>query len=474
MQKTKLYKLIKSLSKSEFNQLEAYIGSPFFLKKNKYPLKLYLALKRFAPKFDADNLTKEIIFEMVFPKVNYSDAKMRNLLSRTVKIVDSYLLYLDNEADEFGRDKRLSEVYNKRNIESEFFNYSRRLLAKLNQIEQKDTSYYFNKFSLEKEMYFHAQGNKHVNIQTLKNSIVNFHNYVSLEQTIIQLELINRERILDEKNNVPLLTYSHELTKNNLPLRLISNINKLLRNNDINLFKNILEEFKEQFNFLVKNDSINIFLSLQNFLGQQNYTNPPLINKLKFELNQFGLKHDLMIINGYLLDTAYINIVITGNKEKKYTWVKNFIEQYQNRLRPDKAKFIKNMGLSLVYYEEGKFEDVVNLLANNSTTPSIIWVQNVRTLQIRSLFNLFLKDNTYYKSLLSHCDAFEKFLKREKLLSLKRKTMSLNFLKIMRRLGNTINRKKWNEQKRKLFITEVEKNKMINSRVWLQNVLKEI
>jgi len=197
LHKTKLYKLVKSLSKSEFNQLEAYIDSPFFLKKNKNPLKLYQALKEFAPKFNAENLTKQVIFEMVFPEATFNDSKMRNLLSRTVKIVDSYLLYLEHEEDEFKRDKRLSEVYNKRNIKSEFFNYSRRLLADLEKVEQKDTSYYFNKFSLEKEMYFHLENDRKFSNQLLENIISDFHNYLGLEQGHIELEVNSIKKIFN-------------------------------------------------------------------------------------------------------------------------------------------------------------------------------------------------------------------------------------------------------------------------------------
>jgi len=412
LHKTKLYKLIKSLSKREFNQLEAYIDSSFFLKKNKNPLKLYHALKEFAPKFDDDDLTKQVIFGAVFPKVKYNDAKMRNLLGKTVKIVDSYLLYLDNEGDEFGRDKRLSKVYNKRNIESEFFNYSRRLLSDLEGEKQKNIDYYFNKFSLEKEMYFHSQGKKQINLKLLESSISNFHNYISLEYINIELEVLNRRRIYTNKINLSPLGYSTKLTENNLTLEIITKIKELLINNDLNLYHEIYRKYKEQFSFLHKNDSADIYVSLQNFLSQESYTNPPLYNNLKFELNQIGIKHDLMIVNNYFLDNSYLNVVIMGIKVKKYSWVKNFIEKYQDKLHPKNAKFIKNLGLGLVYFEEKKYEEVIKILAK-SKIPSVLWVQNTRITEIKSFFKLFLKNPSYYKPLLNHCGAFEKFLKRK-------------------------------------------------------------
>lgn len=469
LHKTKLFKLIKSLSKREFNHLEAYINSPFFLKKNKNPLKLYQALKKFSPKFDDKTLTKEVIFEEVFPRIKYSDAKMRNLLSRTVKIVDSYLLYLDNEGDEFGRDKRLSEVYNKRNIESEFFNYSRRLLADLEKVEQKDTAYYFNKFSLEKEMYFHLNNDKKNTISILDNSLHSFHNFLALEDANIKLEIYNRQRIFKQKIEIPSLSYSKPYTRDNIGLKLIKNLNDLLSQETNDNFEEIINEFENNINVLSKLDRINIYMSLQNYGVQKTSKNFEKNIMIQFKLYQIGLKYQLIIINNSIVSSSYLNIVLVGIKLKKYTWTADFIEKYEKKLNRKEAFETKKLSLIFLFYDEKKYLETINLTSKIRFT-DVRWELNSKTIQIRSYFRLFQKDFSYGKLIIKQINALEKFLKREKSLATSRKLGTLNFNRILKRMTNAKIKGNWSILKENIK-QEIEHKKNIAFKDWLLDVL---
>ena len=427
MHKTKLYKLIKSLSKSEFNQLEHFLNSPFFLKKNKDPLKLYLKLKEYAPNFELTNLSKVAVFKSVYPKVEYNDGKMRNLLSRTVKIVDNYLLFLDNEEEEFRRDKRLSEVYNKRNIEGEFFNYSRRLLANLEKVEKKDTAYYFNKFSLEKELYFHLNNDKKNSISILDNSLHSFHNYLALEDANIKLEIYNHQRIFKQEISIPPLSYSKPYTANNISLKLIKSINDLFVNNTKdNLVNNvkdnfvkIINEFEKNITFLSILDQTNIYMSLQNY-GVQNTSMKLEENlKIQFQLYQIGLKYHLIMINNIIISTSYLNIVIVGIRLKKYKWTADFIEKYEKKLNKKEAFDTKKLSLIYLNYDQKNYLEVINL-SSKVRFRDVRWELNSKSLQIRSYFKLFQQDFSYEKLILKQINAFDKFLKREKSLITKK------------------------------------------------------
>lgn len=465
MHKTKLFKLIKSLSKREFNQLEAYINSPFFLKKNKNPLKLYLALAAYAPKFDSNELTKEVIFKAVYPNVNYNDGKMRNLLSRTVKIVDSYLLYLDNEEDEFGRDKRLSEVYNKRNIESEFFNYSRRLLDNLEQIEQKDATYFFNKFSLEKELYFHLNNDKKNTIALLDNSLHSFHNYLALEDANIKLEIYNRQRIYKQEIEIPSLSYSKLYTRDNVGLKLIKNINDLFNQDTCVNFEEIINEFEDNINVLSKLDQINIYMSLQNYGVQKTSENIEKYIIIQFKLYEIGLKYQLIIINNTIISSSYLNIVLVGIKLKKYSWTADFIEKYEKKLNKKEAFETKKLSLIFLFYDEKKYLETINLTLKVRFT-DIRWELNSKTIQIRSYFKLFQKDFSYGKLLIKQINALEKFLKREKSLVTSRKLGTQNFNKILRRMTNAKIKGNWSVLKESIK-QEIEHKKNIAYKDWL-------
>jgi len=472
LHKTKLFKLIKSLSKSEFNQLEAYINSPFFLKKNKNPLKLYQALKEYAPQFDSKELTKKVIFKIVFPKVNYNDAKMRNLLSRTVKIVDSYLLYLNNEEDKFERDKRLSEIYNKRNIESEFFNYSRRLLADLEKIEQKDTSYYFNKFSLEKELYFHFENDKKNSIAILDNSLHSFHNYLALEEANMKLEIYNRQRIYKHKISIPPLPYSLQLTENNLCLQLINKINDLLTSEENkDKFVEIINEFEYNLFSFSSSDRQNIYMALQNYGVQKISKNPKSYAKIQFRIYKLGLEHQLIILNNTIVSTSYLNIVLTGIRLKKFEWVAEFIEKYEEKLNKADAPFVKKLALIYLNFDKKNFKETINL-TSQTRFPDIRWELNTKTIQIRSYFELFLQDISYSVLIINQLNAFSKFIHREKSLIPSRKVGTQNFVKYLRRFTKVINKGNWTTIVKSKIKKEIDMEKNLTYRHWLLEKLK--
>ncbi len=460
------------MSKSEFNQLEAYINSPFFLKKNNYPLKLYQALKEFAPKFNAANLTKEVIFRMVFPQVKYCDAKMRNLLSRTVKIVDSYLLYLDNEADEFGRDKRLSEVYNKRNIESEFFNYSRRLLVDLENVLQKDTNYYFNKFSLEKELYFHLKSNRKNSNELLKKTIFDFQNYIGLEQANIELEVNNKKQMFNHDVEIPSIGLSQEIVSENLNLLFLNEINQLLIEKDIQLYIKIIGNFEVQLDKLGNEESLNIYMALQNFGVRQANENFNLFGPILFKVYQIGLNSNLLIINGLIITSSYLNIVIVGLKIGAFKWTASFITNYEHLLAPKIAEPIKRFSLCNYFFISGEHEKVLDI-TNTYKFQKIgtFRIINAKSFRIRSLFQLLKSDNSLYKLLLNHCSAFDKYIDREKSLIKKRKIMYKKFTTLLRKMAHAIINNKWDVQKKKAFKMEVEKDKNIRYRDWFLEIL---
>jgi len=472
LHKTKLYKLITSLSKSEFNQLEAFINSPFFLKRNKDPLKLYRAIKEYAPKFKVDKMTKAAIFEVVYPKVKYNDGKMRNLLSRTAKIVDSYLLYLTDEEDQFEKDKRLSEVYNKRNIESEFFNYSRRLLADLDTVQKKDTTYYFNRFSLEKEMYFHLKNDRKKSNELLKNTIFNFQNYIGLAQASIQLEINHKKQMFNHQIETPHVIISKEIIKDNLNLLFFNQINDLLIKKDEKLYIKIIADFEKNMDKLGAKESLDIYMSLQNFGASQSNKNFKLFAPPLFQVQKLGLANNFLFLNGILVPSSYLNIVMLGLKLGQNEWTNEFIKKYEHLLPKKNAHLIKQFSLCIFYFIVEDFKKVINI--TNSYRFNHIGINrtiNAKSLQIRSLFHLLQADLSYYSLLLNKCAAFDKYINREKMLIKNRKIMYKKFTDKIRKMAHSIKNNKWDEQKKKAFKTEIRNDKEIRYQDWFLKIL---
>jgi len=361
-------------------------------------------------------------------------------------------------------------VYNKRNIESEFFNYSRRLLADLNKVTQKDVDYYFNKFSLEKEMYFHRQNDRKNSIPILVNSIQSFHNYIALEEVNIKLEVYNLQKIYVSHVEISPLSYSKDFTSNNISLHLINSVNDLFITNRVNLIE-IIDEFEKKISFLSQKDSKNIFVALQNYAAQNSTKNPKIYAPIQFQLHQLGLKHKLLFINNEIFSASYINIVVTGIRLKKYNWTLQFIEEYEKKLKKSEAIYTKKLALIFLNFGRENYQETI-MLTNKVRFPDIRRELNSKTIRIRCYFKLFQNDFSYHNLIIKQFNAFDKFLKRENSLIASRKLGNENFIKFLRRITNAIIKDNWTISFRMNIKKEIETIKNITYRDWLLEIVK--
>jgi len=465
---SKLYKLLNSLTIKEFNRLGDYINSPFFLKKNNGDvLKLYQVIQQNPSFITSKETLKETLFKKVYPNKPYLDKKIRTLFSKAVKIVDSYLLFLDAEANEFNRDRQLTTIYSKRNIYNEFVNNTKRLLSKLEKTKQRNTQYYNNKFLLQKNYLSHPLTNKN-ELLLLPKAVSSFHNYIALEQFNLNLEAINRSRMYQNSFQLSAIHYDDELTKDNLILQISKKIKNLLLKDKEAVFFEIKEQLEANLEYFNLEDRINIYVVLQNFAIQKGQAYiPHLLNIYKF-----GIKHDLILVNNQILDVTYINIVIVGLRNKEFKWTESFIKIYKSKLPKESRNFIKKLSLSYLYFEKEEYHEVIKIVSAENF-PKLLFAINIRTIQLRSYFKLFEKDYDYYKPLMRYCDSFEKFLSREKSLVNLKKLRNKNFSRFVRKIANTIFRGKMSKRKRLNLLNELVNIKEINSKSWLIGILKE-
>lgn len=469
MQEGKLIKLLKALSKEEFRNLEDYMDSPFFLKRNKDALLLYRAIKRQYPHFQSSVLLKRRVFKKVYPDQEYADGKMRNLLTKLVKITESYLIYIDNKSNEFSKNKQLTIIYSNRNIYDEFVKNTKRLLDLLEKSPIKDAEHYLHKFTLEKYWYAHINSSKRKMLDVLKNVLTSLHHYFSLERIEIDLDIKNRERIFKENLEFKEVKVHERLIEKNLTYQLKSNIIEILATNDEDLFKETKSLFEANLTSLNLKDKTNIYMLLQNFTLQQVPLGPNKFYPIVLDTYKLGLKHQLLFENGNLLGSTYFNIVTISLKQKEYKWAEDFIEKYEDKIAPSMRVFIKNLCLGFLNYEQQKYKDAINILSSLNY-PNNIYLITVKTLQIRSSFKLFLNDESYYNPLINLCGSLEKFLKREESVIESRRVRNLNFIKYIRKITNLIKRNKWTQNKKEEIFSSIRKEQQVALKPWLLKV----
>src|SRR5438034_704455 len=90
MRDTNLIQLLKTLNKNEFKEFEKFVKSPFYNEGRNYE-NFFQILKKNYPDFDQDSITKEKIFNQLYPGKPYNDEIIRKIISNLLKLAKQYL-----------------------------------------------------------------------------------------------------------------------------------------------------------------------------------------------------------------------------------------------------------------------------------------------------------------------------------------------------------------------------------------------
>lgn len=85
-----LVKILRTLSKDEYKELEKLIASPFFNEGRNY-LPLIKELKQYYPQFDDWRKIKKDVFDSIYGKGRYTETLINTALSRALKMAEEYL-----------------------------------------------------------------------------------------------------------------------------------------------------------------------------------------------------------------------------------------------------------------------------------------------------------------------------------------------------------------------------------------------
>lgn len=440
MQKSQLLTLLKSLSKDEFRRFYKFVKSPWF-NTNPGVVHLYEYLRSYYPRFDSPKLTKKLAFQKIYPDEAYLDTRMRTLMSALKKLVHSYLVELALEEDPVLKQNTLLEAVSKRDLYPLFTQLSGDLLQAIDLKSQRDMDYYDAKMRWHQGLFFHPQTSKYsLEHHHLQETVKNLDQFYLLAKLRFALEIANRKKFLAvdfenfmlpeilDKINEP------ELLKNYPVVGLYKDILSL---HEYGQNDKLLEQVKaqlEQYAHLFSTSQLQVILtnlinhSIQVYnTGIQEYLNH------QFELYEFSIKRNLLLIDGRISDTAFTNIVVIGSILKKFEWVEAFIVQHTPYLDTVISDQAQKLGEAYLYYHQGNYDETIRKLMDVPFV-EVTYGFRARGLLLRTYFECMLVDENYYDLLMSHLASFRKYLKRNPTIGENRKLAYTNLISLTHRL----------------------------------------
>ena len=198
MKESKLFYLLKNLSKTEFKQFKKAVISPLFNSNSKV-IQLFDLIKHQYPKFDNSQKTREALFSKLFPELPYNDLRLRRSFSDLTKVVERFMVFLEVEKNEARKEQLLIEAYGHGNL---FAYFDRKTAEFSKNIENQtilNTADHHHLVDLKKGLYFHPQHNKYnLKDNTLADLADHLDAYYILFKLEINLAMKNSSRILNK------------------------------------------------------------------------------------------------------------------------------------------------------------------------------------------------------------------------------------------------------------------------------------
>lgn len=329
MRKAQLFELLNSLENKELNQLQKWVNSPFFNKRQDVInlLKIYKTSRKKRKAIP----NKAQLFAQLFPHQVYDDHKVRLVMSFLNRQVEQFLIYQHQQSRKIDQQLILADIFHQRKLDKHLKKTVKDLGRKLKENTQKNEDYYewtikyhfYKDRSMEKANRLvardFAERAYHLDIYYFIKKLecatnANLHGLVFEKDYQIEFIDMILQAIKQQKNvkNIPILnTY-------------IAAYQAILHYNDgayFFPFKKLVFAHLDIFNDFEK----------EYFLGMLEVA---ALNQLNEEKEQFIKEVQLVYekANEYdALDFSnpyrFINVINLAFQSQKYDWVKAFIEQ---------------------------------------------------------------------------------------------------------------------------------------------------
>jgi len=475
MHQIKLIFLLKTLNKEEFSRLGKFLNSPFY----NYaipPIHLYKSLKKFYPTFDSPKMTQELIWKKVYTNDAFNANKFWQLTSKLTQLVEQFLISIELEKHPREKQKFLIKALAPRN---------KKLLVKAIQevdveLEEKKKTY-----AIYQEDFLHQL------------SLSNFHGIFNTteaikyeERFLDRLELfylfqkiksaINLKSVEKHRNvsysfylipEIIQLVESDDFKQNPL-LQFFSKLFQLVNDGSHDLYFEVKEIFIQLMDTFEGEDKKFVFHHLMNYVIFQVNSGDGEFRIEYLNLNKEGLKQNILLENGKISYRTFTNIISQGASLQEFDWTEKFIKEYEKKLPESSKQDALTMGQGLLLFFKNDFSKTIDLLNNNQFEQTLERLRK-NELLLRSYFELFLREPSYYNLLISFITSFDKYLHRDEIEANKRIELTINFIKVIKRLSKLIYDKKFLENHRIKFINELKKEKMI-LKPWLLEKIKSI
>ena len=437
MRESKFTKALETLDAWELRHLSDFVHSPFFNKHERVTA-LFDRLISLAPHYPADLLQRQVLHHELFPQEPFDEQKFKDLLSLSMKLLRQFMAYYRIRQNTYTTGMAMLEELRERNWDAEFLKGHERMGEELQKREEKLQERYLKRLQLQ-ELWITFQGisasrRADDSIQVASDMLDAYYILCKLKYGV---EMANRQNVVAQEFDtgpLPLLLdylqAQPALLEQYPAIEMYFLIYRCLTQPDQSeTFERLRDRMRDHLPTFPLQEKREIYGYAINFcIRQVNKGNKPYLHTL-LELYQAALEDGALFSEGSLSQWDYKNIVSAGLKVGNYEWSENFIEQYKSRVEPASRENAYTYNLASLYFEQGDYKRALRLLQHVEFS-DVFYHLGAKVMLLKSFYEL-----NDHEALMSICDSFKIYLKRNKTLSKAHYTVNFNLVGFTRRLA---------------------------------------
>lgn len=388
MENSKLVRLLKTIGKDEFRELEKFTASPYFT-SGRDCTPLLRALKSCYPEFTGEKITKREVYNRIYTGKDYGDKKSESLLStlssELYKLTLEFLTYSQFKKDNRAKNLMLLRNFIDKNLHKEFDaeyknavsddnlneNSDRRGSA-ANFLESHRLQYMYNEYAWRRsDMHGLYNGLLASTDAAISFALITAYKFMDTKDTAsytfnIETGETYSDILLDALDNEKMLAGLSEHYPEIYPYihanYLVYKMNRRKGQADdesLQYFHKLKEMFAENYDKFGHREKYMLGQAMENFLTirldakNDDYGYSEL----------FSLYNQSLVLDTYKISpehdfepTVFRNMVFTACDVKEYEWAEKFIAEYSAELPKEFAAGITDHAYSTVYFNKGEYE----------------------------------------------------------------------------------------------------------------------
>ena len=428
---SKIIRLLGSLSTEEYKSLGKWLQSPW-CNSTKKLYRFYQILQPFHPDFSARQLDKTWLYKKLFDKRAYNASQLNNLIRKFVAQVNNFLVHNALDTNQIQKQSLLIQAYAKGRQDEYFVTECLGLIKELEAISPKPADYYLLLSSLFSSLYYHPS-------QSIKYQSDAPHLALAIEY-LDQYYLISKYRFLHETNTRRKLVNKLEPSVEEWPM-----LEHLYAKYDIpelalyhqrlgdtsrwtfEQLNDFFDQYQQWRSYLPFREQQIFFFACVNDCIRLITAGEDRAYKKMLDIYRFGFEQNLLSLEGgQITRELYTNFVQIASIHDEFDLADRFIANYTLALPDNIRQQAERWAIGQLHYRKGAFQQAIDQL--DFTFEDKIYAIQARVTLLKARYDLFLQDDTQYRSFQSYGDAFKKYIQRQTVYSEKRKPAYHNLI----------------------------------------------